>query len=65
MRKKDDLEIQKIEGKKDIDSIWFDWNTLTLDQMVEYLRKKYRFLSSGDAKCIMTLIDFYDKHKNK
>lgn len=42
---------------------WLDWNTLSLDQMVEYLRKKYMFSSSGDAKCIYHLIDFYDKHK--
>jgi hypothetical protein len=42
---------------------WMDWNTLTLDQMVEHLRNKYRFSSSGDAKCIFHLIEFYDKHK--
>ena len=42
---------------------WLDWNTLSLDKMVEYLRKKYMFSSSGDAKCIYHLIDFYDKHK--
>ena len=42
---------------------WLDWNTLSLDQMVEYLRKKYMFSSSGDAKCIYHLIEFYDKHK--
>lgn len=42
---------------------WMDWNTLSLDQMVEYLRKKYRFSSSGDAKCIYHLIEFYDNHK--
>jgi hypothetical protein len=41
----------------------FDWNTLSLDQMVEYLRKKYMFSSSGEAKCIYHLIEFYDKHK--
>lgn len=40
-----------------------DWNTLSLDQMVEYLRNKYMFDSSGDAKCIYHLIEFYDKHK--
>lgn len=45
------------------DSSMFDWNTLRLDQMVEYLRKKYMFSSTGDAKCITHLIDFYDKHK--
>lgn len=42
---------------------WLDWNTLTLDQMVEHLRKKFMFDSSGDAKCIYHLIEFYDKHK--
>ena len=50
--------------KKGIEDIMFDWNTLSLDQMVEYLRKKYMFLSSGDAKCIIELIDFYDKYKH-
>ena len=42
---------------------WIDWNTLSLDQMVEYLRKKYMFSSSGDTKCIYHLIEFYDNHK--
>jgi len=41
----------------------FDWNTLTLDQMVEHLRQKYQFSSTGDAKCIYHLIEFYDKNK--
>lgn len=40
-----------------------DWNTLTLDQMVDYLENKYKFSSTGDAKCIFTLIEFYKKHK--
>ena len=42
---------------------WLDWNTLSLDQMVEYLRKKYMFSSSEDAKCVYHLIEFYDKYK--
>ena len=42
---------------------WLDWNTLSLNQMAEHLRKKYMFDSSGDAKCIYHLIEFYDKHK--
>jgi hypothetical protein len=41
----------------------FDWNKLSIDQMVEHLRQKYMFSSSGDAKCIYHLIEFYDKHK--
>lgn len=44
---------------------WLDWNLLSLDQMVEYLRNKYRFSSTGDAKCIYHLIEFYDKHKEQ
>lgn len=42
---------------------WMDWNTLSLYQMVEHLRKKFMFSSSGDAKCILHLIEFYDKHR--
>jgi hypothetical protein len=42
---------------------WMDWNTLSLDQMAEHLRNKFMFSSSGDAKCIYHLIEFYDKHK--
>lgn len=42
---------------------WMDWNTLSLDQMVEHLRQKFMFSSSEDAKCIYHLIEFYDKHK--
>ena len=42
---------------------WLDWNTLSLDQMAEHLRQKFMFSSSGDAKCIYHLIEFYDKHK--
>ena len=43
----------------------FDWNQLTLDMSVEYLRKKYAFDSSIEAKCIANLIDYYDKEKSK
>ena len=42
---------------------WLDWNTLSLDEMVEYLRNKYMVSNTGDAKCINSLIDFYDKNK--
>jgi len=45
------------------DSGFFDWNTLTLDQMVDFLRKKYRIDNSGTAKCIFSLIEFYEKNK--
>ena len=43
---------------------WLDWNTITLDQKVNILEDKFQFLSSGEANCIMALIDFYKQHKN-
>ena len=41
----------------------FDWNTLTLEQMVDFLERKYMFLSTGEAKCIMELVRFYQINK--
>jgi len=40
-----------------------DFNTLSLEQMADYLRNKYAYSSSGDAKCIYHLLEFYDKNK--
>lgn len=40
-----------------------DWNELTLDQMVNYLKEKHQFSSTGETKCILSLIDFYEKSK--
>ena len=42
---------------------WADWNELSLDEMVEYLKKKHMFSSTGESKCIYELIDFYEKNK--
>lgn len=50
-------------SENDLPDGWLDWNEFSLDQMVEHLREKYMFSSSGDAKCIYHLIEFYDKHK--
>ena len=46
-----------------IEELMFDWNKLNMDQMAEHLREKFMFSSSGDAKCIAHLLEFYDKHK--
>jgi len=45
--------------------VLFDWNTLSLDQMATHLKDKFKYDSSGDAKCIYSLIEFYEKHKAK
>lgn len=65
---KNDINKNKALSKGDVSGSalpegWLDWNTLSLDQMVEHLRQKFIFSSSGDAKCIYHLIEFYDKHK--
>jgi len=65
------IELEALKQKCNIGAVsgsalpngWMDWNKLTLDEMVEYLRNKYMFNSSGDAKCIYHLIEFYDNHK--
>jgi outer membrane biogenesis lipoprotein LolB len=43
---------------------FLNWNTLSLDQMVEYLEEKHKFSSTGESKCIFELIEFYKKHKD-
>lgn len=41
-----------------------DWNQYSLDQLADYLNKKYMFLSSGEALAIHKLVEFYEKNKN-
>lgn len=40
-----------------------DWNKKSLDELADYLEKKYMFSSTGDAKAISELINFYKKNK--
>ena len=40
-----------------------NWNELSLDQMVDFLKEKHQFSSTGETKCILSLIDFYEKNK--
>lgn len=48
-----------------VDSKIKDWNEMTLDQMVEHLKNKYKLSSTGEAKCINSLIEFYENIKHK
>lgn len=43
---------------------WVDWNTYSLDQLVDYLKHKYRFVSTGEAHAIYRLIEFYEQKKD-
>lgn len=56
---------ERLNGTDTLPEGWFNWNSLSLDDMVEYLRNKYKFSSSGDALCIYRLIEFYDKNKKQ
>lgn len=47
-----------------IPDFMMDWNELALDSMADYLENKWKFLSSGEALCIMKMIDFYKDHKD-
>jgi len=58
------LTKEQIEKNKFLDVGFLDWNTLTLDQMVEYLKEKHKLSSTGESKCIFELIEFYKKHKD-
>jgi hypothetical protein len=42
---------------------FIDWNELSLDKMVDYLKDKHKFSSTDEAKCIFSLIDFYERNK--
>lgn len=43
----------------------FDWNQLSIEDCIKYLKDKYCFSSSGDAKCIYTLIEAYEGLTNE
>jgi len=61
------MKLTKEQLEKNEESLkvgFFNWNTLSLDQMVEYLEEKHMFSSTGESKCIFELITFYKKHKN-
>lgn len=38
-------------------------NDLNLDEVAEILETKYKYSSDGEEKCIISLVDFYNKHK--
>lgn len=44
---------------------FIDWNKLSLDDYCNYLEKLYMFQSTGEAKAIMELINFYRENKPK
>lgn len=56
-------KIDRANGKYAMPEGWFDWNKVPLEEMANILEKKYKFSSSGEAKCINELIRFYREHK--
>lgn len=41
-----------------------DWNKKSLDELVQHLERKFAFDSSGTAKAIFTLTEYYHKTKH-
>jgi hypothetical protein len=57
--------LEKIKQSKQLlPSNWVDWNNYSLEQLVDYLRNKYRISSSGEAHAINRLIEFYEQKKD-
>lgn len=55
------------EGFDGIDG-FVDWNRYSMDQLANYLERKWEFHSSGEALAIMKMVKFYrenSKEKNK
>jgi hypothetical protein len=70
--------LQKIEDQKngvvkpetypsmtDKEPVFVDWNQYSLDDLADYMEKKYMFLSSGEALAVHKLVEFYKNNKNK
>ena len=49
----------------DLPEGWLDWNTVSLDYKVKYLKNAFLVDSSALAKCVIDLIEFYEEHKNE
>ena len=41
-----------------------DWNKKSLDELVQHLEREFAFSSSGTAKAIFTLIEYYHQTKH-
>lgn len=55
-------EKEKVEGIPTPPGV-VDMNDISLDVLADELYDRYMFLSSGDARTICMLIDFYRKNK--
>ncbi len=40
-----------------------DWNLYSLDELADYMERKYMFLSSGEALAVHKLVEFYRNNK--
>ena len=62
LTKKDYLILKVIPN---IPGGWLDWNTLTMEQIVQYLKNKYKYSSSGESLAIYKLIQYYKEHEKR
>jgi hypothetical protein len=43
--------------------VFADWNKFSMDELADYLEKKWVFHSSGEALAIMKMVEFYRENK--
>ena len=58
-----DPERDKNDIVLDSGVVFVDWNKFSMDELADYLEKKYMFLSSGEALAVMKMVDFYRENK--
>jgi len=54
--------IDKVDAE--LEAKMFDWNEMTMDQYAEHLENKFIFQSTGTAKAVMEMVDFYRANKD-
>jgi len=68
-RKKNIKDEMKDRDKNDIHlpdgTVFVDWNKFTMDEMADYLERKWMFQSSGEALAIHKMVKFYRDNKDK
>lgn len=57
-RDKNDIKVSE-------DCTFVDWNKFSMDELADYLERKWRFSSSGEALAILKMVDFYRENKEK
>jgi len=61
--KKKPTDRDKNDIKVSENCTFVDWNKFSMDELADFLEKKWMVHSSGEALAIMKMVDFYRKNK--